>query len=114
MWGGISLIQPPPIMAPVGARCIWAAARGEGRPASPIAAAAGGPESPAPAPSCHGGGWAAPRRPGPGAAPRPPARLAGRAAAPVPPQGLAPPQARVAEQTKGGEAGAADREESGG
>lgn len=46
-----------------------------GSPAGP-AAAAGGGERPAWAPSCHGGVRAAPRRPGPGTASRPPASQA--------------------------------------
>lgn len=80
-----------------------------GSPAGP-AAVTGGGERLAWTPSCHGGGRGALRRPGPGTA----SRLAGRAAAPVPPQGLAPPRARGAQQTKGAEAGAAARQEGGG
>lgn len=100
-------------MAPVGAGCIEAAAQGNSTAArrAPLPRLAGVRGWPGPLLSQRGKGSASPAR---ARHCFPPARLAGRAAAPVPPQGLAPPRARGAEQTKGAEAGAAAREEGGG
>ncbi|XP_072780392.1 uncharacterized protein [Taeniopygia guttata] len=85
-----------------------------GSPAGP-AAATGGEERLAWTPPVTAGAGQRLAGPGPALLPsRPPGRLAGRAAAPVPLQGLAPPRARGAQQTKGAEAGAAAREEGGG
>ncbi|XP_037982842.1 translation initiation factor IF-2-like [Motacilla alba alba] len=103
-------------MTPVGAGYIRAAAqvRSTGARRAPLPRLAGTRGWPGRPPVTAGAGQRLAGL-GPALLPsRPPGRLAGRAAAPVPPQGLAPPRARGARQTKGAEAGAAAREEGGG
>ncbi|XP_054141415.1 basic salivary proline-rich protein 2-like [Melozone crissalis] len=112
--------SPPPGSRPAGDGDAQASSEGgfhggeHGSPAGP-AAATGGDERLAWPPPVTAGAGQRLAGPGPALLPhRPPGRLAGRAAAPVPPQGLAPPRARGAQQTKGAEAGTEAREEGGG